>query len=31
VHAATGLPVCDVIRDGPDELADAVLQFKAER
>ncbi|GAG03596.1 unnamed protein product, partial [marine sediment metagenome] len=23
-----GLPVCDVIRDGPDELVDAVLQLK---
>jgi uncharacterized NAD-dependent epimerase/dehydratase family protein len=26
-----GLPVCDVIRNGPDELIDAVLDFKRSR
>jgi uncharacterized NAD-dependent epimerase/dehydratase family protein len=25
------LPVCDVVRDGPDELADAILKFNVER
>jgi uncharacterized NAD-dependent epimerase/dehydratase family protein len=29
VKAEFGLPACDVIRDGPDELVDAVLAFKA--
>ena len=24
-----GLPTCDVIRNGPDELVDAILNFKA--
>ena len=28
VRRRLGLPVCDVIRDGPDELVDAVLQLK---
>ena len=28
VRKEMGLPVCDVFRDGPDELADAVLTFK---
>lgn len=28
VHARTGLPVCDVYRDGPDVLVDAVLQLR---
>lgn len=28
VREATGLPVCDVIRHGPDELLDAVLAFR---
>jgi uncharacterized NAD-dependent epimerase/dehydratase family protein len=30
VRAETGLPVCDVIRHGPAELADAVLRCQAE-
>ena len=25
-----GLPVCDVVRDGPDELVQAVLQMRPE-
>lgn len=29
VQAEFGLPVCDVIRHGPDELVDAILKFKA--
>lgn len=29
VRAELGLPVCDVIRHGPDELVDAILAFKA--
>ncbi len=29
VRAEFGLPACDVFRDGPDELVDAVLKFKA--
>jgi D-glutamate N-acetyltransferase len=29
VRADLGLPVCDVIRDGPDELIDAVLNLRA--
>jgi uncharacterized NAD-dependent epimerase/dehydratase family protein len=29
VRAEFNLPVCDVIRNGPDELVDAVLNFKA--
>jgi uncharacterized NAD-dependent epimerase/dehydratase family protein len=29
VRAEFGLPVCDVLRHGPDELVDAVLAFKA--
>jgi uncharacterized NAD-dependent epimerase/dehydratase family protein len=29
VRAEFGLPVCDVIRHGPDELVDAVLSYKA--
>jgi uncharacterized NAD-dependent epimerase/dehydratase family protein len=29
VRAELGLPVCDVIRDGPEELVDAVLGYKA--
>ncbi|HUG67256.1 MAG TPA: DUF1611 domain-containing protein [Pirellulaceae bacterium] len=28
VRAELGLPVCDVIRHGPDELVDAILEFK---
>ncbi|MDX1947413.1 MAG: DUF1611 domain-containing protein [Pirellulaceae bacterium] len=28
IKAEFGLPACDVIRDGPDELVDAVLAFK---
>src|SRR6478672_7659901 len=28
VKAEFGLPACDVIRDGPDELVDAVIRFK---
>lgn len=28
IKAEFGLPACDVIRDGPDELVDAVIQFK---
>lgn len=28
VHARTGLPVCDVYRDGPNVLVEAVLQLK---
>lgn len=28
VRAELGLPVCDVIRHGPDELVDAILKFK---
>ena len=28
VKAEFGLPACDVFRDGPDELVDAVIQFK---
>ncbi|MCA9231115.1 MAG: DUF1611 domain-containing protein [Planctomycetales bacterium] len=31
VREEMGLPVCDVIRHGPDELVDAVLQLHAER
>ena len=27
-RAEFGLPVCDVLRDGPDELVDAVIAFK---
>ena len=30
VHREMGLPVCDVIRHGPDELVDAVLELKRE-
>lgn len=30
IRAEFGLPVCDVIRHGPDELVDAVLKLKAE-
>ena len=30
VRRAMGLPVCDVIRHGPDELVDAVLNLKKE-
>jgi len=30
VRRETGLPVCDVIRDGPDELVQAVLDLKRE-
>ena len=30
VRGELGLPVCDVIRDGPDELVDAVLGLKSE-
>ncbi len=30
VRQATGLPVCDVIRHGPDELASAVLRLKSD-
>jgi uncharacterized NAD-dependent epimerase/dehydratase family protein len=30
VRSELGLPVCDVFRDGPDELIDAVIQLKAE-
>jgi uncharacterized NAD-dependent epimerase/dehydratase family protein len=26
-----GLPTCDVVRDGPDELVDAILKFNGER
>lgn len=29
VHKELGLPVCDVYRDGPDELVDAVLALQA--
>jgi len=29
VRAEFGLPVCDVIRDGPDELVEAILRFQA--
>jgi uncharacterized NAD-dependent epimerase/dehydratase family protein len=29
VRKEFGLPVCDVIRHGPDELVEAVLQFQA--
>ncbi|ADB15539.1 protein of unknown function DUF1611 [Pirellula staleyi DSM 6068] len=29
VKAEFGLPACDVLRDGPDELVDAVIQFHA--
>jgi uncharacterized NAD-dependent epimerase/dehydratase family protein len=29
VQAEFGLPACDVLRDGPDELVDAVLRFRA--
>jgi uncharacterized NAD-dependent epimerase/dehydratase family protein len=28
VKAEFGLPACDVFRDGPDELVDAVIRFK---
>ena len=28
IKAEFGLPACDVIRDGPDELVDAVLRFR---
>lgn len=28
VRAAHGLPACDVIRDGPDELLDAIVSFR---
>jgi uncharacterized NAD-dependent epimerase/dehydratase family protein len=28
MRAEHGLPVCDVIRDGPDELLDAVVAFR---
>jgi uncharacterized NAD-dependent epimerase/dehydratase family protein len=31
VREEMGLPVCDVIRNGPDELIDAVLDFKRRR
>ena len=31
VKAETGLPVCDLIRHGPDELVDAILKFKNSR
>jgi uncharacterized NAD-dependent epimerase/dehydratase family protein len=30
VRDELGLPVCDVIRDGPDELVEAVLRRRAE-
>jgi uncharacterized NAD-dependent epimerase/dehydratase family protein len=29
VRGELGLPACDVIRDGPDELVDAVLTMRA--
>ncbi|MDE0735542.1 MAG: DUF1611 domain-containing protein, partial [Pirellulaceae bacterium] len=28
VEQEMGLPVCDVFRDGPDKLRDAVLEFQ---
>jgi uncharacterized NAD-dependent epimerase/dehydratase family protein len=28
IKAEFGLPACDVIRDGPDELVDAIIKFK---
>ena len=28
VRAEFGLPVCDVLRDGPDELVEAVLKMR---
>jgi uncharacterized NAD-dependent epimerase/dehydratase family protein len=28
VKAEFGLPACDVIRDGPDELVDAIIAFR---
>jgi uncharacterized NAD-dependent epimerase/dehydratase family protein len=31
VRAETGLPVCDLIRHGPDELVDAIVKFKKSR
>lgn len=31
VQEQTGLPACDVVRDGPEILVDAVLRFEAER
>lgn len=31
VRAETGLPVCDLIRHGSDELVDAILRFQAQR
>jgi len=31
VRQELGLPICDVIRHGPDELVEAVLQLHAER
>jgi len=30
VRRETGLPVCDVVRDGPDELVDAIEKFRAD-
>jgi len=30
VRRETGLPVCDVVRDGPDELVDAIEKFRVE-
>lgn len=31
VRAETGLPVCDLIRHGADELVDAILRFQSQR
>jgi uncharacterized NAD-dependent epimerase/dehydratase family protein len=31
VRSETGVPVCDLIRHGPDELVDAILQFDSTR
>lgn len=31
VHAETGLPICDPIRHGPDELVEAILRCKKRR
>jgi uncharacterized NAD-dependent epimerase/dehydratase family protein len=31
VRKETGVPVCDLIRHGSDELVDAILRFQAER
>jgi uncharacterized NAD-dependent epimerase/dehydratase family protein len=30
VHSEFGIPVCDVFRDGPEMLVDAVLELKAQ-